>query len=1052
MQKKELLFGKINWKTENKINKMNKKILSILIVFFISFQISFCQNSNWIFTGPTNFPINISGQINGIGRVCQIKYDPNNNNTMFACSASGGFWKSINNGNSWTLLGTDMLPNMGTSSCCIDYTNSNIIYLSSGDPNYYGNDLGIYKTTNGGASWSLITNGIGTNMAVEILMDPTNNQTLLAATKGGLWKTIDGGNSWTQKIPTEQFTDMKWQELPNSSIVFASSMDKFFRSTDKGDTWTQITNGFSNLLADGTRLATSAANPAFVYVGTVNQEGTIFKSIDTGKNFTIQYNNPAVSLTGYDTTGGGQGNYNFCIEANPTNAEQLFLGSHRVWRSNDGGVSWTKMTNWYKELHTDMHDFVFQPGNAANLFQANDGGVWLTSNSGVNWAPKSDGLGATENYHAAVSPFYARLISTGTQDNGELVYIDDTWKTNRGGDWTTKMQMDYTTQKFVYYFNDLERRGLPSGSGNAYNLPASVTKTNLIQTFSPNNQNLAFVCGNTIWRTQNLMDANPIWTEIMPNPSSIKSLQTVKDHPNILAYSASNTFFISYNALSANPTFASYTFPIGYSASSIAISNTDTNLIFVVLNNKIYKSINGGVAFADYTGSLPNIAHKTLFLDDYSTDKSLYLGNSLGVYYRNNTLNDWVNYSGVLPTIASIRDIMCFNDGGVDARMFVSYYGRGTWETKIENNHSCTTPTISAATWNANNLSITWNNTAATNYQLQYRQIGTLTWNTQTVNTNNLIINTLAGCNDFEIRVRGNCANDSSLWSNRVYVNSPSNILNSDFDSHQDIGPVGAAGNVCYDAANQRYTINASGADIWDKKDQFHFLYKKLHGDITISARVKHIGNIYAWAKAGVMMRETLNEDSKQSMCALTPGNGFANQWRTNTNDWSDSKDTAGTEPGWVKIERMGNDFTSYFSIDGNNWDVLNTATIVMSDSIYIGLANCSHVDSTLNDAIFDNIKINGIALSTEQVETKNTLVEIYPNPANQVLNIKLNETFAQQNITYNIYDAMGKKLLHQSKTNHTQNDVIQIQSLSNGIYFLEIKANQKHIIRFVKD
>ncbi|MBL7754814.1 MAG: hypothetical protein JNM44_10070, partial [Chitinophagaceae bacterium] len=80
------------------------------------------QTSPWHFTGPHLFPSNLTGQINGIGRVCQIKPDPLNANTWYACSASGGIWKSSNNGQSWKVLGTDALPLMNTSSICIDYT------------------------------------------------------------------------------------------------------------------------------------------------------------------------------------------------------------------------------------------------------------------------------------------------------------------------------------------------------------------------------------------------------------------------------------------------------------------------------------------------------------------------------------------------------------------------------------------------------------------------------------------------------------------------------------------------------------------------------------------------------------------------------------------------------------------------------------------------------------------------------------------------------------------------------------------------------------------
>ena len=1031
--------------------KQLNKILSILSILLITLGKLDAQTSNWTFHGPIDFPTNISGQINGIGRVCQIKFSPTNPNSIYACSASGGLWKSTNAGQYWTSLGTDKLPTMGTASVCIDFTDTNIIYLGSGDPNYYGTDLGIWKTTNGGTTWNQINTGIGTKMAVELLMDPSNHLVLIAATNSGIWKTIDGGNTWTEKLVGNQFTDMKWQPLNGSSIMYASSMNKFFRSTDKGENWTEITTGFNSLLASGTRIAVSDANPSIVYVGTVNQEGTIFKSTDAGLNFTIQYNNPSWSLTGYDSTGGGQGNYNFCIEANPTNPDQLFLGSHNVMRSNDGGITWIKLTNWWQTVHTDMHDWAYQPGNAINLFQANDGGVWLTQTEGVTWSQTSNGLGATENYNAAVSPFYSKLISTGTQDNGELVYIDNTWKTNRGGDWTTKMQMDFSPQKFVYYFDDQERRALPTGGGNPYEIPAAVAANTMKHVFSSDNQNLAYVSGNSIWQTKNLLNGEPIWTQIVTGSVQIRAMAVCNGHPNIFAYSVGGKFYITHDALSPSPSFQNFTYPVA-TATDIVISSKDTNLIFAIINTKVYRSIDGGMTFSDYSGTLPALNHTKLFLDDYSSNASVYLGNSQGVYYRNNTKADWDNYSGALPSIASIKNFLYFNDGGKDARIYVAYYGRGLWESTIENNYTCTSPVINSSSWNGNAFQLNWANTGSTQYEIQYRELGTLQWYNQTVSSTNYAITTYAGCTKYEARVRGLCISDTSLWSDRIYFNTPSNVLNNDFDAHQDIGSVGAAGSVCYDAINARYTVFASGEDIWDKNDEFHFLYKKLVGDVTISARVRHIGNIYGWAKGGVMIRETLTTDSKHAMCALTPGNGFAMQWRTNTNDWTDNKDTAGIAPGWVKMERIGNVFTSYFSLDGINWNTLQTATINMVDTVYVGLANCSHIDTAINDAIFDQITFNGKTLNvTESIKNEQT-ISIFPNPFNNELHLNFNQVQKIDWIHVKLYDLTSKTIFDKSiRNNGTKSLEINLDDLKSGIYFVEINADQKHISKIIK-
>jgi regulation of enolase protein 1 (concanavalin A-like superfamily)/photosystem II stability/assembly factor-like uncharacterized protein len=1027
---------------------MKKSILWLL--FSTLSGIIMAQTSNWQFTGPSNFPVNISGQINGIGRVCQIQYNPLNNNSLFACSASGGLWKSVDNGLHWFSMGTDGLPKMATSAVCIDYTDTNIIYLSSGDPNYYGDDFGIWKTIDGGNNWSQITNGIGNRMALNLEMDPANHLTLIAATSNGIWRTTDGGNNWTNVLVGNQFTDMCWQPQAGTSLLYASSMNSFFRSVDKGVSWTQIVSGFNGLLASGTRLAVSANNPALVYVGTVNDEGTIFKSIDSGLNFSIQYHDTSRSLTGYDTTGGGQGNYNFCLEANPSNANELFLGSHCVWRSQDAGLHWDKLTIWSQKLHTDMHDLLFQPGNSANLFEANDGGVWLGNNDGTTWQPRSDGLGATENYHAAVSPLYAGLISTGTQDNGELIYTGGTWKTNRGGDWTTKMQMDYSLQQFVYYFTDKKRRALPSGSGDLYNVPSSITSTVMRHAFSPDNQNLGYVSGTSIWQTKNLSDAMPVWTQITPVTSSAKAIATCAGHPNIFAYSLSSKFFITHNALDAVPVFSNALFPVTASATDIVISSVDTNLVFVILTNSVYRSTDGGLTFTDYTGTLPAISQSRIFLDDYGGKFGLYCCNAQGVYYRNQTMSDWVNYSGALPTIAGITDFMYFNDGGVDARLYVSYFGRGVWETGLENFHTCQTPTINTSNVNGTQVQLSWNSVGAPQYEIEYRAIGDLSWINASSSSNSIQLSSLSGCTAYECRVRALCGSDASLWSIRTYFSTSSDPMNNDFDGHNDIGTVGAAGSVCYDAQHQRYTISASGADIWDQQDAFHFLYKQMQGDVTISARVKSIGNIYGWAKGGVMIRETLNADSKHTMCALTPGNGFANQWRTNTSDWTSNIDTAGKAPGWVKLERIGNLFTAYFSTDGNNWDVLNSTSIPMNNTVYVGLANCSHVDSTLNDAVFDHIVINDVALGNADIAVSNSPIQVYPNPANDILHIQFLER-PSQSTHYLIHDMTGQVVSREVLKITGNQSEINISSLPLGVYSLEIFGNQHHITQFVK-
>ena len=460
---------------------MNVFTKIIILVFICAF--GYAQpGTTWQPTGPDLFPTNMSGQVNGIGRVCQLKFHPTNPLKMYAVSASGGLWISTDSATTWVKTGTDNLPSMACASACVDYTNDNIIYLGTGDPNYYGTDLGIWKSTDGGQTWLQSTTGMGNRLAVEILMDPTNNNILVAATDNGIYRSTNAGANWNQVKTGGDFKDMQF--MPGSTnALYAVTSSEFWRSTDFGNTWTQITNGVvipGGGSGNGMRIAVSAANPNIVYVGMITDEGTILKSTNGGLTFTTVYHNPAQSLVGYDATGGGQGDYNFSMTADPTDANTVFVVAHVVWRSTDGGITWTQLTDWYDQLHTDMHGIRFHPTYTNKIFNVNDGGVWLSQDLGDNWVPKSDGLGATEIYHASQSPIKRDMISIGTQDNGELYFSANDWKTNRGGDWGSRSSFDYATNNLVYYYENGNRRPV-NGSETSYNLPFTAINTSVLE-------------------------------------------------------------------------------------------------------------------------------------------------------------------------------------------------------------------------------------------------------------------------------------------------------------------------------------------------------------------------------------------------------------------------------------------------------------------------------------------------------------------------------------------------------------------------------------------
>ena len=172
-----------------------------------------------------------------------------------------------------------------------------------------------------------------------------------------------------------------------------------------------------------------------------------------------------------------------------------------------------------------------------------------------------------------------------------------------------------------------------------------------------------------------------------------------------------------------------------------------------------------------------------------------------------------------------------------------------------------------------------------------------------------------------------------------------------------DIGSPAIAGSATYSSG--KYTINAGGTDIWNSSDQFHYVYQPLSGDGTITARVAGLGNSNAWAKAGVMVRETLAANSRDAIALVTAANGYEFIRRIDTGGFSTSSSPAsGAAPGWVRLVRTGYKFDGYYSTDGTNWRLMGSDTVPMTDPVYVGIAVTSHNASLGTTATVDNLTI----------------------------------------------------------------------------------------------
>ena len=175
--------------------------------------------------------------------------------------------------------------------------------------------------------------------------------------------------------------------------------------------------------------------------------------------------------------------------------------------------------------------------------------------------------------------------------------------------------------------------------------------------------------------------------------------------------------------------------------------------------------------------------------------------------------------------------------------------------------------------------------------------------------------------------------------------------------THRDIGSPRLAGS--WSLSGGTHTVRGAGADIWSASDQFHFAYQTVSGDVDVIARVASLQNTDPWAKAGVMIRESLAAGARHTSLFATPGKGWSYQYRPVAGGTSFAMPgPSGQAPGWVRLLRRGDTVTAYTSPDGASWSVESTETIAMAATVYVGLAVTSHNPDVVATASFTNVSI----------------------------------------------------------------------------------------------
>ncbi len=688
-------------------------------------------NENWVNLGTSSS----TGGYAGIGRINCIAFHPSDANTIWVGSPSGGIWKTTNGGSSWTILNNNETV-LGVSDIAIpsDYTSSNTMYIATGDRDggsmwslgggqwADNNTVGVYKSTDGGANWSAtgLTYSKSSGVLVtRLLIHPTNPAILYASlldySSGfdGIYKSTNSGTSWSKIYPYTPFLLIDMEFKPGDpNTIYASSMGYgagyIFTTTNGGTSWSigaTITNGYR------VELAVTPNNSAIVYALVSNSSGGlvgVYKSTNSGVSFAQINTNTSQNMLGYYSDGSGantgQGTYDLCIAASPTNANTVYIGGINNWKSTDGGVNWTINNMWTShpaynfvgapEVHADKHVLAFQTGTI--LFEGNDGGIYKTTNGGTNWTDLTDGMVISQIYRIGVAQTDADIILTGLQDNGSKKCDSPTWTDVYGGDGMECIVDHTSATTYMYvtlYFGNIQRssNGFSTLSTTqiSANIPGGQPQGAWVTPYimDPTNSAILYAGYDRIWKTT---DRGNSWTsasQILSPSSKLRSLAIAPSNTNVL-YSADLTNMWKTTDGGAT-NWTSVTLPASSnSLTYIAVKNNDPNTVWITFGGytdgaKVYESTNGGSSWTNISAGLPNLPVMCIVHYKTPTDRNvLFVGTDLGVYAKDGT-NNWAAYNTGLPNVV-VTELDIYYGGGVVAdKLRAGTYGRGLWETEI---------------------------------------------------------------------------------------------------------------------------------------------------------------------------------------------------------------------------------------------------------------------------------------------------------------------------------------------------------------------------------
>jgi photosystem II stability/assembly factor-like uncharacterized protein len=653
-------------------------------------------HGDWEFLGPTDH-INPGQFAGGKGRINSIAIHPTNDQIIYAAASSGGLWKTEDGGSIWQNK-SPRIPLLSIADVVIDPSNTNKIYIATGDPNPCStcidvssshsqtgaSSFGILKSDDGGSTWlptSVNYNTIPSGVRIfKILINPDSSNIQMAASSAGILRTTNGWQSHTT-VNSNLIFDLEFKP-GNTAYVYAGGSNSFWRSKDGGVSWAIISDPVLSSVFGSTRtkIAVSTAFNNGVYFMKVSNNASqgILRSLGSGA---------ANTWTVVDTSTsrfGGAGFYNLALCTKPNDFNTLFTGMVLFGRTTSGGTlgGW----NVFNAGHPDIHDLQMRNGI---LYCANDGGLYKSMNDGDTWTQISQGIGNTEIYRMAGTPQNSNLYTIGCQDNGTMkrASTSTVFNTIGGADGMTTM-IDYTNENNIIisgqngFFFKTNTGGpaqinITPGNAGAWVTPGIM---------DPVNPNILFIGKDTVYRSTDQGNSWAFFTG--PTLNNLNVLAQGVDNRNRLYASRGSFIWRHESALTAtgDTTWTNINNGLpSFFITDIVVNPNNSDEVYITYSgydsiHKIYYTDNGGMSWTNISGSLPAIPINCMaYHDNGSNNDPLYIGTDIGVFYRDNQIGDWVYFSNYLPSV-SVTDLYINDQNNTIA---AATYGRGLWRSDL---------------------------------------------------------------------------------------------------------------------------------------------------------------------------------------------------------------------------------------------------------------------------------------------------------------------------------------------------------------------------------